>query len=40
VHPTKLILYSTPNAAAKAIMEQYGAIYFTKIEHYAEGCAA
>jgi beta-alanine degradation protein BauB len=34
--PTKLILYGVPNAAAKAIMQQYGAIYFTKIEHYSE----
>jgi hypothetical protein len=34
--PTKLILYGTPNAAAKAVMEQYGAIYFTKIHHYSE----
>jgi quercetin dioxygenase-like cupin family protein len=34
--PTKLTLYGAPNAAAKAIMAQYGAIYFTKIEHYSE----
>ena len=34
--PTKLILYGTPNDAAKAVMEQYGAIYFTKIHHYSE----
>lgn len=34
--PTKLILYGTPSDAAKAVMEQYGAIYFTKIEHYSE----
>jgi hypothetical protein len=34
--PTKLILYGAPNTAEKAIMEQYGAIYFTKIRHYSE----
>jgi hypothetical protein len=32
--PTKLVLYGTPNAEAKSVMEQYGAIYFTKIQHY------
>ena len=37
--PTKLILYGTPNAEAKAIMEQYGAIYYTKIQHYSEAKA-
>jgi quinol monooxygenase YgiN len=34
--PTKLILYGTPNAAAKAVMEQYDAIHFTKIHHYSD----
>jgi hypothetical protein len=34
--PTALILYGTPNAAAKAVMAQYGAVYFTKLQHYSE----
>jgi quinol monooxygenase YgiN len=37
--PSKLILYGTPSATAKEVMKQYGATYFTKVEHYNEKCA-